>query len=105
MSALSDKQLLLAGAAVLLAGGLVIWQGRKAAAATVDAVGGAVSGNNALTKGTSYEGKGVLGTLGAGADAALAGAPSRVGQTIGGWIGDIFDNYDPNDFDSKMGMK
>lgn len=59
------------------------------------AVGGVVSGNNALTQGTPYQGAGIAGTLGAGANAASGGTLQTVGEKIGGWLYDWF-NEDAN---------
>ncbi len=53
------------------------------------AVGGLVTGNNAMTQGTAYEGAGVAGTLGATVDAAGGGIFSRFGSWIGGTVYDM----------------
>lgn len=105
MSALSDRQFLMVGAAVVIGGGLLFWFGRKAVGAAVDTAGGALSGNNALTQGTPYQGKGAAGTLGAATNAVLGGLPEKVGSGVAGWFGDLFDDYDPNSMDSKMGVR
>ena len=83
-------------AGMILAGGLVVWllwdkiTGSVAAAgsAAVNTVGGVVSGNNAITQGTDYEGAGVAGTLGAATDAASGGLFSDFGTWLGGSIYD-----------------
>lgn len=63
---------------------------RKAVGDTVGAVastaGGVVSGNNALTKDTAYEGRGILGTLGAAVNAATGGAGEWAGERIASWF-------------------
>jgi len=93
------------GAGVLVAGVVVYFLGRQiakgagdAAGAVLDAVGGAVTGNNALTQGTPYEGVGFgLGTLGAATNAASGGVLGRFGSWLGGQIYDIANKpYDPN---------
>lgn len=59
------------------------------AKAAADAVGGVVSGKNSLTAGTPYEGKGVMGTVGAGFNAASGGAFQEWGEGISGWLFDL----------------
>lgn len=94
---------ILAGAAVV---GVILWRqgdniadgvstlygdAKDAAAGTVDMVGGVLTGNNPVTTGartTAYENAGILGTLGAATDRLLGGAPSTVGEYIGGKIFD-----------------
>lgn len=61
--------------------------------AAVDVVAGVVTGENALTKDTPYEGYGVLGTLGAGFNAASGGTFQRWGESLGGWL---FDKLNPD---------
>lgn len=97
MAALTDKQFIMAGAGVVIVGGVLFWLGRKAVTAAVDTAGGVLSGNNALTQGTAYEGKGVVGTLGAAANAVSGGALQSAGEHVGGWLFDLFNEpYDPN---------
>jgi len=78
---------------------------KKLASAGADVVGGTLSGNNAITQGArdwngnpvdAYQGHGVLGTLGAGANAVSGGAFSSIGDWIGGKIADLTQSYDPN---------
>lgn len=73
--------------------GLVIYllwdKAAKAGAAAVDTVGGVVSGNNAITAGTVYQGGGVTGTLGAATDAASGGILSDFGTWLGGTVYDL----------------
>jgi hypothetical protein len=58
---------------------------------------GVVSGNNVLTRGTPYEGAGVLGTLGAAANTASGGVLQSWGESLGGWFYDVTHrNYDPS---------
>ena len=81
-----------AGAVAVVA--YVLKQYGKAAA---EAVGGAVSGNNAITRGTPYQGAGVAGTVGAATNAASGGALQRAGESLGEWLYGVFgDKYDPN---------
>lgn len=72
----------------------VYYFGGKTIKAVADVAGGAVSGNNLVTqnqttwdgqKETAYEGKGVLGTVGAAANSASGGALASVGEAVGGW--------------------
>lgn len=59
---------------------------------TADMAGGVLTGNNAITQGArtnAYEGAGVLGTVGAATDRILGGVPSRVGESLGGWLYDL----------------
>jgi hypothetical protein len=63
----------------------VVYLGRRAGAVA----GGIVSGNNALTEGTTYAGAGVVGTLGAATNAASGGVLQSAGEAIGGWFYDL----------------
>src|SRR5581483_891681 len=65
----------------------------KAAGAAIDTGAGVLTGNNAVTQGTEYQGTGVLGTLGAATDKVSGGLFSSIGDTIGGWFAP---SYDPN---------
>lgn len=56
---------------------------RKTVDDVAAAAGGVLSGDNALTEGTAYEGKGVLGTLGAAVNSATGGAGEWAGEAIG----------------------
>ena len=76
----------------------VYYFGGKTIKAAADVAGSVVSGNNAVTqnqttwdgeKETAYEGKGVLGTLGAAANSASGGAFASIGESIGGWAYDL----------------
>jgi hypothetical protein len=64
--------------------------------------GGLVTGNNVITQNQTdaqgntvdaYQGAGVLGTLGAGANSASGGWLASLGESIGGWLAP---SYDPN---------
>lgn len=90
-------------ALVVLAGGVVLWLlWDKAEKTTKDlalGVAGAVSGNNAVTQNQhnfagedtdAYVDKGVFGTLGATANSASGGLLASAGETIGGWVFDLF---------------
>lgn len=85
-------------ALAILAGGVVIWllwdKAEKTTKEAATAVGGLVSGNNAITKDTAYEGAGVLGTLGAAANVASGGFFESTGSKLGGWI---YDTLHPGD--------
>jgi hypothetical protein len=61
---------------------------RKTLSDVAGAAAGIVTGDNALTKGTDYEGTGVLGTLGAGASAATGGGLEDFGSWLGGGAAD-----------------
>jgi len=91
-----QNPLVLAGAAVLVVGALY-WFTRQAVkdvAAGVTAVGsaaaetiaGVATGDNAITRGTPYEGAGIFGTLGGVTNRVLGGVPQRAGEAIGGWV-------------------
>lgn len=90
MAALSDKQFIYLGGAVI--GGLILltWAGRKAVVAASDATVGAITGNNAITEGTPYQGAGILGTLGAVTNEASGGTLQKVGEYLGGKMFDWF---------------
>jgi hypothetical protein len=90
---------------LLLGGGVAavaLWYiGREALAVA----GGIITGDNAITQNqtnaagertTAYEGAGVLGTVGAATNSALGGIPASVGETVGGWIFDVFGPKSPN---------
>lgn len=89
---------LIAGAAVLAAllinraGAGLVAGVKDGAGAVVDMADGLLTGDNAITTGArtdAYQGAGIIGTLGAGTDRVLGGVPSRIGETLGGWIYDI----------------
>lgn len=56
---------------------------KKTLTAGAQAVGGVVSGNNALTQGTPYQGAGIFGTLGAAFNSASGGVLGNIGSSIG----------------------
>lgn len=85
MSALSDKQFFIVGG-VLIGGLTLLWlAGRKAVGAAVETGAGIVTGDNAVTKGTPYEGAGILGTLGAVANEASGGVLQSWGEKLGAY--------------------
>jgi hypothetical protein len=75
--------------------GAVYLIGRKAIAATVDAVSN-------VNAGTPYEGAGLAGTAGHAADAVTGGALSSLGSWISGAFFDPNSGYDPNAADPKL---
>jgi hypothetical protein len=77
--------------------GVVYFLGRRVVGDAAAAAGGIVTGHNALTRGTSYEGKGVVGTLAGAANSASGGALESIGSAIGGWVFDLTHReYDPS---------
>jgi len=82
------------GAAVII--GLVYYLGRKTLSDVASGVGGIASGNNAATQGTAYEGKGILGTVGAVVNSASGGSLAAIGEWLGGSIYDIVHIRDAN---------
>lgn len=86
------------GIGLAIVAGAVYWLGRQAIKGAAGVVGGVVSGDNALTQGTPYQGAGIPGTLGAATNAASGGLLGR----FGGWLGrTVYDathaDYDPNE--------
>jgi hypothetical protein len=78
--------------------GVVYFLGRIVIKQTAEVARGVVSGNNALTSGTPYAGAGVLGTLGAAVNEASGGTLQSIGESLGGFVFDLFHKeYDPND--------
>jgi hypothetical protein len=73
---------------------------RAAGVAAATAVG-VVAGDNALTQGTPYQGAGVLGTLGAAANAASGGHLRSIGESLGGWVYDLTHS----EYDASSGLK
>jgi hypothetical protein len=63
---------------------------KKTVTAAAGAVGGVVSGNNALTSGTPYAGAGILGTLGAAFNSASGGALQSAGESLGSGLFSLF---------------
>ena len=75
----------------------------RAVPKVAEVAGGIVSGNNTLTRGardadgrptTAYQGAGVVGTVGAAANAASGGYLATLGSWLGGKTYDLF-NTDP----------
>ncbi len=66
-----NPMLLAAGAALLIY--VVYMLARKTLSDAASGAAGILTGNNAATAGTDYEGKGVAGTLGAVTNAVLGG--------------------------------
>lgn len=83
----SDATMLALGIVALV---VVYYVGKKVLTGAANVVGGAVSGNNAVTAGTPYAGYGVLGTLGAATNSASGGIFSNIGNDVGGWAADLF---------------
>lgn len=94
---ITKNPLMLAGGVVLIIG-FVYLLGRQTVKDVANVAAGAVSGNNAITqnqtnadgeKVTAYEGRGVLGTIGAVFNSASGGifasAGEALGQTIYDW--------------------
>lgn len=82
---------------VALVAGVGYFIVRRAGAEAARAAAGVVTGNNALTEGTPYEGKGVIGTLAGAANAASGGSLRSIGEALGGWIYDVTHReYDPS---------
>jgi hypothetical protein len=93
------KLYLAVGAGVLLFGVFIVNQAEKGAGKVFSAVGdvadaavGGLTGNNAITAGatnadgektTAYQGKGVLGTLGAATNAVSGGYLASIGEWLG----------------------
>lgn len=100
-----DNPLQLALGVVLILG-VVYYLGKKTIKDTADVAASIVSGDNAVTrnqtnasgeKTDAYVGKGVVGTLGAGANSASGGWFASVGESLGGWAFDLFGpSYNPN---------
>lgn len=97
-----QNPLMLAGAAALIIG-LVYVLGRKTITDTVNAAAGAVSGNNAITQNQrdldgnvvdAYEGRGILGTVGATFNSASGGIFASIGGAIGQTLFDWTHNDD-----------
>lgn len=88
---LTKNPLLLAGGVVLVIGAIYLL-GRKTAEDAANLAAGLISGNNPITQNQTnaagepvdaYEGKGVLGTLGAIFNSASGGVFASVGGAIG----------------------
>lgn len=96
MAALTDKQFILAGGVVLVGAVWLYFAGKKAVAAAADAGAGIITGNNAITQGTPYEGAGILGTLGSVANQASGGTLQSLGEKLGSWTYDVL-NPEPDE--------
>jgi hypothetical protein len=79
---------LLIGVGVVAFIGLTLFLKKQAAAAA-----NAIANVNA---GTPYEGSGVVGTLGNAVNQASGGTLQTLGESIGGWVYELFNPYDPN---------
>lgn len=84
MAILTNKQFLMLGGAVLVGGVFLASKAQKT-------VAGIVTGDNAITKGTVYEGHGILGTMGSVANEASGGffeeVGGKIGETLFDWFG------------------
>lgn len=77
--------------------GVVYFATRAVAKQAAAAVGGVVSGNNAITSGTVYQGAGIVATPAAIANSASGGLLESLGSWLGGKVYDLtHDEYDPN---------
>lgn len=87
------------GIAVVL--GAVYLIGRRVVVDVASVPAGIVTGNNVITRGArtnAYEGRGIVGTLGATVDRAGGGFFSWLGERIGRGVYDLTHReYDPND--------
>lgn len=82
--------------------GVVYFATRAVAKQAAAAVGGVVSGNNAITNGTPYAGTGIVATPAAIANSASGGLLAE----FGGWLGrSVYDLTHPNDYDPNAGMQ
>lgn len=90
---LSKQNPLLLAAGAALVAWVVYSLIRKTIGDAAGAAGGIFSGNNAATKDTAYEGKGVLGTLGGVVDKVTGGG----GSAVGGWIAGLLSSDVPVD--------
>lgn len=90
-----DQKVLIYGGAALLGVAVVYFAGKQLA----DLAGGALSGDNALTRSQTdadgnatdaYVGKGAVGTAGAIVNTATGGFAATLGQKLGGWAFDLF---------------
>ncbi len=59
-------------------------------AAAAETIAGVATGDNAVTRGTPYEGTGIFGTLGAATNATLGGVPQSIGESLGSLAYRIF---------------
>lgn len=78
--------------------GVVYFASRAVLKSAAAAAGGVVSGNNAITRDTVYEGKGIVATPAAVANAATGGLLESFGSWLGLKVYDLtHSEYDPND--------
>jgi hypothetical protein len=84
--------------------GAVYYLTRKTVSDVAEGAASVVSGNNAITQNqtnasgeatNAYEGKGIVGTVGAAFNSASGGTLASVGETVGGWIYDWTHLDDP----------
>lgn len=87
LNSLAKQNPLMLAAGIALLVGVVYYLARKTVKDVADAAGGILSGDNALTEGTPYQGAGVLGTLGAAANSVLPFL-----DDVGSWIGGLGNN-------------
>lgn len=90
MAILTNKQFFYIGAAAVAGVVLTGYMGKKAVATVVDTGEAILSGDNALTEDTPYEGYGVLGSLGAAANKASGGTLQKIGESLGETLFDWF---------------
>jgi len=92
--------------AVAIVAGIVYLLARQAGKAVAEVAAGVVTGDNAVTRGTVYEGAGIVATPAAIANAASGGTLEKFGSWIGGTIYDLtHDEYDPNATPSSASRK
>lgn len=70
---------------------------------TVDAASDFATGNTVVAKGTPYEGKGIIGSLGATTDTLFGGGLSQFGGWLGGTVYDLFHPDDDAGATSNQG--
>lgn len=70
------------GAGVAIVAVVAYLIARRTITEVAETAGGIVTGDNALTRGTPYQGAGVLGTLGAATNAASGGTFQAIGEKI-----------------------
>jgi hypothetical protein len=87
---------LVALSVVYIIGRSVLGAAKKAAVDTAKGAQGVISGNNALTAGTPYEGAGIVGTVAAEANVASGGLFESIGDWLGGHLPGSGNDYDPN---------
>lgn len=80
MAHLTDKQFKWVALGVLVGVPVLYFAGKKM---VTGAVSGIATGDNAVTEGTVYEGKGIIGTLGAVTNELSGGTLERFGNYLG----------------------